>query len=1277
MGATVPRTRTRWVGARVGLLLAALACVLAAALGVPAGAHAISQEDKEDIGYLKSIYSIEGPNATETDLAHLLDSKLIGATIRGQIACAVHGEDAFTNHAVDRTLLEAYAGELTLIAQETSFENLLFAAVEPQLGFGTQVLDEVTGNLGAFGDQVSVLVKAIAKLETYPEYKALLLLYHNSREEGVAAEQAQGELREIEGPVLAGVAHSLAMSESQLLGGYEYTSDCMTFAQSAEARGEYREFIEDVTERLHEYEQKGGNTQGGLELIPTGGSFVEAVNNGKGLLNEVTVTDAGGHTLASVPGTLGPGEAAQLSLPAGTPANATFAVDGIEGVTRGYSEITGELYVGEPVAQVSPSEPNAVTLKFLEGPFAAANLTPSYSWEPEAGKTLQGSSVHYHDECYGQATASFTASAGSQTAKRSVTVKKPPPFDLAWATTSGETEVAPGVPLTFRADPSIPKEAQVSWVFEEHQAPQEGHEVPHTFTSGGSYRVTMSVKVGPASCSALTVTHEISVGRSGEWVGLYGTIPSMTLHSNVSGYVVYGPTIVAKTATLTVPAGVNVKFVSANGEPGQLIVEGALHVEGASSAPAVFTSRFDDSAGGHCTCAPTGHSPEPGDWYGVTVQGGTASIKHAAIRYAGPALETQTTGGRLAVESSSVSYSGSGVVSKTPNTISVSSSTFARDGSGASFECFACSYTPQLTNDTFEEDTVGVSFSGLAAPHADHSDFVDVGVAAEGLVSGARTLITHSTVSGGGGYIELFGGSFPPGATSMASDLPYILLGEATVPATGALSFPPGTVMKVGGSPGNPGELIVNGSLLLAGRPGDPVTVTSENDTSVGGECSCLPHGKSPATGDWTGLRLESGAQATVEDADLRYASTGVLLEGEGAQARVASSEIEKANTGVWANGTGTVAEAINSSFPGTSEAISLTHNATGVIRGSSFEPAQIGVQASEQADAQATYDWWGATNGPRPGGSGALVSGNVTTSPLCTNDGCREIQLSLNHEAVLADGETQTTATITVSQAGVADTGGNPTLASSDPQEQISPITNNYDGTYSAVITASKTLGEATITAADTEVTPAATATGTLKQVLPRKLKLKLKPSSVTAGAGLPTTATVTVTAGGAPTPGEHIGFSSPEPGVKFGAVTDHGDGTYSASVTPSPAVGNVTITATDTTLATHPSTSSTLKQRPPKVKVSLKPSSIPASGVATTTVTVTVSAGKARLAGQSIQLSSSDPGELIGPVTGNGDGTYTATITASSSAGTATISATDATVAPAALASATLKQT
>jgi invasin-like protein len=94
--------------------------------------------------------------------------------------------------------------------------------------------------------------------------------------------------------------------------------------------------------------------------------------------------------------------------------------------------------------------------------------------------------------------------------------------------------------------------------------------------------------------------------------------------------------------------------------------------------------------------------------------------------------------------------------------------------------------------------------------------------------------------------------------------------------------------------------------------------------------------------------------------------------------------------------------------------------------------------------------------------------------------------------------------------------------------------------------------------------------------------------------------------------------------------------------------------------------------------VAVSLSPASIATGGSSTSTATATVTdADGYGIYGDEMTFSSSDPGERIGAVTDNGDGTYSARITSSTTPGIATITAVDESVEPEALGTARLTQT
>ncbi|HTX07545.1 MAG TPA: invasin domain 3-containing protein [Solirubrobacteraceae bacterium] len=278
---------------------------------------------------------------------------------------------------------------------------------------------------------------------------------------------------------------------------------------------------------------------------------------------------------------------------------------------------------------------------------------------------------------------------------------------------------------------------------------------------------------------------------------------------------------------------------------------------------------------------------------------------------------------------------------------------------------------------------------------------------------------------------------------------------------------------------------------------------------------------------------------------------------------------------------------------------------------------------------------------------------------------------LSLSPMSITANGSSTSTATVTVDDStGAGVTGDTVDISSTDNGEKISPTpaTDNGNGTYTATITSSTTPGMPMITATDT-TSPVTPATETLTQTAdsPATVTVSLNPTSIVANGTATTTATATVKdADGVLLSNEpDVGFSSSDGGDKVSTTTNAGNGTYTATITSSTTAGTPTITATDGN-ASGGATLTETADPPATVTVALNPTSIVANGIATTTATATVKdAGGTLLSNESnVKFSSSDTGEKVSTTTNAGSGTYTATITSSTTAGTPTITATDGTV-------------
>ena len=323
-----------------------------------------------------------------------------------------------------------------------------------------------------------------------------------------------------------------------------------------------------------------------------------------------------------------------------------------------------------------------------------------------------------------------------------------------------------------------------------------------------------------------------------------------------------------------------------------------------------------------------------------------------------------------------------------------------------------------------------------------------------------------------------------------------------------------------------------------------------------------------------------------------------------------------------------------------------------------------------------------GSSYGGTQSGWTALPAGS-STYPAAVTWPVDTIAVALAPASILANGATTSTATATITADGKLVSGDVPVFASSDTNEKIGAVTDNKNGTYTAVITSSTTAGPATITVTDAAVSPTASGTATLNQTAgaAATVAVTLSPASIAANGTSTSTVSAKLTdALSNAVAGEHVGFSSTDTGEKIGAVTDHGDGTYTATVTASKTVGTATITATDTSVSPGLSGTAKLVQTAGPATapaVTLSPASIIANGTATSAATAKVTDAQGRaLAGQHVAFSSTDPGEKISAVTDHGDGTYTATITASTTAGSPTITATDTSVTPSVTGTAKLTQ-
>src|SRR5207249_4071052 len=286
----------------------------------------------------------------------------------------------------------------------------------------------------------------------------------------------------------------------------------------------------------------------------------------------------------------------------------------------------------------------------------------------------------------------------------------------------------------------------------------------------------------------------------------------------------------------------------------------------------------------------------------------------------------------------------------------------------------------------------------------------------------------------------------------------------------------------------------------------------------------------------------------------------------------------------------------------------------------------------------------------------GGLITGTATLHEHA--GAAAHVSLSLTPDTITADGTSTSTATATVTDAFSNPVSGDTVTFSTNGEIRSGSTTDNGDGTYAATITCSTTAGDETITGHDGLIT--GTATLHEHAGAAAHLSLSLTPDTITANGVATSTATATVTdAFSNPVSGDTVTFTT-NGDVTFGSTTDNGDGPSPPDALPTSTAGDETITGHDG-LITGTATLHEHAGAAAHLSLSLTPDTITANGVATSTATATVTDAHSNpVAGETITFSTS--GDVtFGSTTDNGDGTYSATITSSTTAGDETITGHD----------------
>ncbi len=367
-----------------------------------------------------------------------------------------------------------------------------------------------------------------------------------------------------------------------------------------------------------------------------------------------------------------------------------------------------------------------------------------------------------------------------------------------------------------------------------------------------------------------------------------------------SPYIVDGNLTIAPGVTLTIEAGVVVKFATGF----HMEVEGQLLAQGTMGNEIYFTSLHDDTVGGDTNGNGSATSPLKGDWEDIHLNSNTsrAVLDHTIIRYGGQTygnIVIRFNTASLTVNNSTISnsdgngiylYSG-GVVTVTnsllenndaqaiysyytsisiigstihnnnssgvtlgadaTNLVIIESSTFSNNaGNGIVFAPVGSLFTPTISNSTIinnAADPIWVSYNnGAGLP-----------------------ILNNNTISGNGLNDAIgVGGSLGLNGT-FPGDYPLtFVIHELTINSGATLTIAAGAILKFGQND----NMTVNGQLIATGVAGNPIYFTSLHDDTVGGDTNANGTSSVPAPGNWPDIRLNNtSSQVYLDYAIVRY----------------------------------------------------------------------------------------------------------------------------------------------------------------------------------------------------------------------------------------------------------------------------------------------------------------------------------------------------------------------------------------------------------------------
>ena len=381
------------------------------------------------------------------------------------------------------------------------------------------------------------------------------------------------------------------------------------------------------------------------------------------------------------------------------------------------------------------------------------------------------------------------------------------------------------------------------------------------------------------------LTGNTASGNKVNAIMLGGTlVENWTMPTTGAPYVIAGSLSVPAGVTLTVAAGTVVKF-----RGGDLDVSGAVAVNGTAAAPVTFTSYQDDSAGGDTNGDGGASTPAAGGWGGISVTtAASLTATRLAQKFGSSGISANPGAGTVSVIDSSLTDNlGGGIYVRRWEgyenrlaKIIITGNTLTRSG-----------------NIDVRSDNTAADAAPILVKNNQVSGLTDT--TEPYLLFDARTRpsnLTGNTASGNKVNAIMLGGTLVENWTMPTTGAPYVIAGSLSVPAGVTLTVAAGTVVKFRG-----GDLDVSGAVAVNGTAAAPVTFTSYQDDSAGGDTNGDGGASTPAAGGWGGISGNTAASLTATRLAQKFGSSGISANpGAGTVSVIDSSLTDNLGGGIY-----------------------------------------------------------------------------------------------------------------------------------------------------------------------------------------------------------------------------------------------------------------------------------------------------------------------------------------------------------------------------------------